>query len=81
MRAAQKCYEVVIAVCCLAASMLAQTTTGRILDTVHDQSGAAITGASIVVTDVQRGGTRTTSTDESGNYLVPALPQIGRAHV
>ncbi|HXA65140.1 MAG TPA: hypothetical protein VNV82_08315, partial [Bryobacteraceae bacterium] len=35
-----------------------QTTTGRILGTVSDQSGAAVAGATVVVTDTQRGTTR-----------------------
>ncbi len=74
MRAAHRCSRVVIAVCCLAASVLAQTTTGRILGTVHDQSGAAVAGANVDVMDVQRGTNRTTTSDESGNYLVSALP-------
>ena len=74
MRVARLCGEVVIAISCFAVSLLAQTTTGRILGTVHDQSGAAIAGASVVITDVQRGATRSTTTDDSGDYLVPTLP-------
>ncbi|MGA2003326.1 MAG: TonB-dependent receptor [Terriglobales bacterium] len=50
-----------------------QTTSGRILGTVNDQSGAAVAGASVVVTDVQRGTTRTVITDASGAYAAPEL--------
>jgi len=74
MCSAHKCSRVLITVFCLAAAMLAQTTTGRILGTVHDKSGAAVAGANIEVTDSQRGTSRTTTSDESGNYLVSALP-------
>src|SRR5579864_8486600 len=35
--------------------LLAQTYTGRILGTVTDQTGAALTGAQVMITDVQRG--------------------------
>lgn len=64
-----------------AASALAQTTAGRILGTLTDQSGAAVTGATLVVTDVQRGTSRTVTTDDSGNYLVPDLqPGIYKVH-
>ena len=54
-------------------SALAQSTAGRILGTLTDQSGAAVAGASVVVTDVQRGTSRTVITDESGDYAVPDL--------
>ncbi len=53
---------------------LSQTTTGRILGEVHDQSGAAVAGATVTVLDVQRAITRTATTDDSGAYVIPALP-------
>src|SRR5579863_7310027 len=55
------------------AAVMAQSTAGRILGTLTDQSGAAVAGASVVVTDVQRGTSRTVTTDESGDYAVPDL--------
>jgi Carboxypeptidase regulatory-like domain/TonB dependent receptor len=55
-------------------SLLAQTTNGRILGTVHDQSGAAVASATVTVTDVQRGATRKLTTDGSGNFVASALP-------
>jgi hypothetical protein len=67
----------VLGIVCLAltvsVTMFSQTTTGRILGSVRDQSGAAVAGATIVVTDVQRGTTRTTATDASGDYAAPEL--------
>src|SRR6202046_2181340 len=50
-----------------------QSTTGRILGTLTDQSGAAVRGASVVITDVQRGTARNMTTDESGGYAGPDL--------
>ncbi len=61
------------AVVLLSASAMAQTTAGRILGTLTDQSGAAVAGATVVVTDVQRGLTRTITADDSGAYTVPDL--------
>lgn len=58
----------------MAVPVVAQGTTGRILGTVIDQSGAVVSGATVTVTDVQRGTARTATTDESGNYVVPNLP-------
>jgi len=52
----------------------AQTTNGRILGTVHDQTGAAISNATVVVTDTQRSVSRQVVTDDSGNFVVAALP-------
>ncbi|HYM75001.1 MAG TPA: carboxypeptidase regulatory-like domain-containing protein [Candidatus Dormibacteraeota bacterium] len=57
----------------LSISALAQTTAGRILGTLTDQSGAAVAGASVVVTDVQRGTSRAFTSDESGSYAAPNL--------
>ena len=63
-------------------STQSQSTTGRILGTLTDQSGAAVAGASVVVTDVQRGTSRTMTTDESGGYAGPDLqPGTYRIHV
>src|SRR5258708_1945009 len=66
-----------LALACLlfatAAPVFSQTTTGRILGTVHDQSGAALVGATVTVTDVQRDTRRTVTADESGAYVVPSL--------
>jgi hypothetical protein len=55
-------------------SAVAQSVSGRILGSVTDPSGAAIAGANVTVTDVQRGSSRTLTTDESGTYAVPNLP-------
>jgi len=65
----------VLAVLVLALSLpvRSQTTTGRILGSVHDSQDAAIVGARITVTDTQRGTSRTVVTDESGDYSVPDL--------
>lgn len=52
----------------------AQSTTGRILGTVTDPSGAAVAGATVAIMDVQRGTSRTVNTDESGGYVAPDLP-------
>jgi carboxypeptidase family protein len=53
--------------------LVAQTTAGRILGAVTDQSGAAMTGATVIITDVQRGVTRTITTDQAGEYVAPDL--------
>jgi hypothetical protein len=53
--------------------LLAQSTSGRILGTVTDQSGAAVPGASVTITDVQRGISRTVASDSAGAYAAPNL--------
>jgi hypothetical protein len=67
----------VLGIVCLALTisvpLFAQTTTGRILGTVSDPSGAAVAGAKVVITDVQRGAERTVTTDASGEYAAPEL--------
>jgi hypothetical protein len=51
----------------------AQSTMGRILGTVTDQSGASVAGATVIVSDLQRGESRTLHTDESGSYAAVDL--------
>ncbi len=53
--------------------LVAQTNTGRILGTVTDQTGAVVTGATVTITDVERGTTRTLTTDSAGAYVAPGL--------
>ena len=50
-----------------------QSTAGRILGTVTDASGAAVGGATVVVTDAARGTTRNLTTDAAGAYVAPDL--------
>ncbi len=59
-----------------------QSTAGRILGTLTDQSGAAVATGKVIVTDVQRGTSRTITTDESGTYAAPDLqPGTYKIHV
>ncbi|MBO0800661.1 MAG: carboxypeptidase regulatory-like domain-containing protein, partial [Blastocatellia bacterium] len=51
----------------------AQVNTGSILGTVKDNSGAAVMGAKVVVTDIARSAATTYTTDAEGNYNVPFL--------
>src|ERR1700726_4940979 len=50
-----------------------QGSAGRILGTITDSNGGAIAGATVTVLDVQRGTTRTLTTDDSGSYNAPNL--------
>lgn len=59
-----------------------QTTTGRILGSVHDSQDAAIVGARVTVTDTLRGTARTVVTDETGEYvLAELLPSTYRVFI
>jgi hypothetical protein len=53
--------------------LTAQTTTGQILGSVTDSTGAAVAGAAVFVTDTQRGTIRAATTGASGDYAVPEL--------
>jgi hypothetical protein len=52
---------------------LGQTAGGRIAGTVVDESGAAVRGAALVVTNQQTGETRTATANDTGAYVVPQL--------
>jgi len=53
--------------------IFAQANFGRILGSVQDQSGSIIFGATVTVTDVQRGISRSLATDQAGEYVAPDL--------
>jgi len=53
--------------------IFSQGSTGRVNGTVVDQTGGAILGATVTVTDVQRGTSRTLTTDNAGAYFAPNL--------
>lgn len=57
----------------LAVTGMAQTTAS-IKGNVTDQSGAAVSGAKVTVKNTAQGIERTTQTNGSGDYEVPALP-------
>lgn len=64
----------VVLFCGSLAAAAAQETTGTILGTVTDSSGAVLPGVSISIRHVETSQTRTALTDEAGRYRVPALP-------
>ncbi|MFZ0418809.1 MAG: carboxypeptidase regulatory-like domain-containing protein [Candidatus Sulfotelmatobacter sp.] len=69
-------------VCAICLPGLAQSTAGRVLGSVSDQSGAAVAGATVLVTDVSRGTSRTLTTDEAGAYVAADLtPGTYKIHV
>jgi hypothetical protein len=62
-----------IAVFLICLPLFSQTNQGRILGDVLDQSGGAIVGATVTVTDVARGVSRALITDSAGEYSAPSL--------
>ena len=58
----------------------AQVTTGTILGTVRDSTGAAVVGATVTITETSKGLTNTSVTDADGAYNVPFLTP-GNYHV
>jgi len=58
----------------LAGSAFGQTTTGSIFGTVTDLNDSVIAGSTITATDIKTGITRTTQSNDSGNYLFPSIP-------
>jgi hypothetical protein len=52
----------------------AQSFTASVRGTVTDPTQAAVPGATVVLTDVDRNLDRTTTTDATGRYILTALP-------
>ncbi len=57
----------------LLVSAHAQVTTGSIVGTIHDQTGAVVPNASITVTDTGKGTSTSVRTNETGEYVIPFL--------
>src|ERR1700683_5390611 len=57
----------------VAVPAFSQGNQGRITGAVTDQSGGAMSGATVTVLDVARGVTRTLTTGDSGEYDAPNL--------
>jgi len=69
-------------VCTMSFPGRAQSTAGRVLGTISDPSGAAVAGANVVVTDVERGTSRSLTTDPAGEYVAADLaPGTYKIHV
>jgi hypothetical protein len=58
----------------LATGLFAQETTGVILGTAKDSSGALVPGARITIAERDTGAVRQAATDSQGAYTVPLLP-------
>ena len=69
--AAASLFSIFLCLTCLPG--IAQSTAGRVLGTVSDPSGATVAGASVVVTDTERGTSRTLTSDEAGAYVAADL--------
>ena len=52
----------------------AQETTGVVLGSVRDSTGALIPGARVTVSEQTTGSLRSATTNEQGQYVVPLLP-------
>src|SRR5882762_8325181 len=61
------------AVLLLCVPAYSQGSSGRIVGTITDANGGAITGATVTILDTQRGTSRPLTTDESGAYNAPNL--------
>jgi hypothetical protein len=67
-----------LALCALLAALAGSPGRGQVSATlrgaVTDASNTAVAGAEVTVRSVETGATRTTSSDDSGRYLVASLP-------
>lgn len=66
--------SVLLCVFCMSFSVVAQTTTARVLGVVNDQAGAAISGAKVTARNVGTNRSWSVTTDAEGRFLVSELP-------
>jgi hypothetical protein len=58
----------------LCACALGQTLTGTLVGSVTDSSGGTIGNAKVTITETNTNVSRSTQTNDSGNYIFPELP-------
>ena len=68
-----KCLAVMLGIVLLSLPAFSQGSNGTIQGGVFDQTGGAVSGAAVTVTDVARGATRTLTTDSAGAYIATNL--------
>jgi len=61
-------------VCMFSATVLGQVTSGTIFGVVKDASGAVVPNATVTVKSPSMGLTRSVTSGEAGNFVVPGLP-------
>jgi len=57
-----------------AAPIMGQAVNATLLGTVTDSSGAAVASVKVTITETNTGISRTSQTNDSGNYVFPDLP-------
>ncbi len=55
----------------LSAAALGQAASAAISGTVQDETGGVLPGVEVLITNTDRGTTRTTVSDDEGRYTVP----------
>jgi Carboxypeptidase regulatory-like domain len=71
-----------LAILLLSVPLYSQSSTGRILGAVTDQSCGTVADATVAVTNVQTGVVRNLTTDQAGEYVAPnLLPGSYKVHV
>ena len=73
MKTRGRFWGIVVCVFLAGGISLAQVTTGTIMGTVSDSTGAVIPGATVTIRNVDTGITRTAATDAAGRYRQPQL--------
>jgi outer membrane receptor protein involved in Fe transport len=61
-------------ICSLSCFATGQVTTGTLLGTVRDSASASVQGASVTVTNLQTGASRSVSSGSEGEYIINLLP-------
>jgi hypothetical protein len=73
----RKSFTVVLFILCFSLAAFGQAGLGGIIGNVRDASGAAITGAKVIVSNPSKGITRELTTTDSGLFSAPALVPSG----
>src|SRR6478752_372224 len=74
MKTLRPIFALLLLGCCTAGFVWGQAVTATLVGTITDASGAVVVNTKVVVTETNTGVSRTSNTNESGNYSFPNLP-------
>lgn len=74
MKNLRRIFAALLLACAIAGSAWGQAVTASLVGAITDASGAVVVNAKVVLTETNTGVSRTSQTNESGNYSFPNLP-------
>src|SRR5437764_15005383 len=74
MKTLRPIFALLLLAACTAGLVWSQAVTATLVGTITDASGAVVVNAKVMISETNTGVSRTSNTNESGNYSFPNMP-------